>query len=237
MSIDKWKETLLSKCCTGLDRKRLPDYLDLIKSDFSITSEELTNQLVTTITKLAKECGTRGQASTIYGDLDEKTALYGLFHCIQESDGTLSVSYAIHTLSAEMARTGVQPQIKCELGVQEEGSLGWGSTPRYLTEESGRLREEAVKKLESLNVSVFEVQKDGSLNTETTSSEEIECFPWFRKWGQGLASMISGWSTPEDGKALEAHADDVESDVENGEEAPGEVTRSKKAEITDPVKR
>lgn len=49
--------------------------------------------------------------------------------------------------------------------------------------------------------------------------------------------MISGWSTPEDGKALEAHADDVESDVENGEEAPGEVTRSKKAEITDPVKR
>ena len=188
MSIEKWKETLLSKSCTGLEPKKLPDYLNLIKSDFSITGQNLTNQFVATITKLAEECGTRGQASTIYGDLDEKTALYGLFHCIQDSVGTLSVSYAIHTLSVKMARTGVQPQIKCELGVQEEGALGWGSTPRYLMGESGRLREEAVKKLESFDVSVFgdtgninlsEICKlfAGVKNRGTTSSEGNKCKP------------------------------------------------------------
>ena len=68
--------------------------------------------------QLAHECDSRGLISTVQGDIDENTALYGLFHCIKAGDGTVTVTYAIHRLFTETKRKGILPNIQAFHGIK-----------------------------------------------------------------------------------------------------------------------
>ena len=75
-------------------------------------------QFTRTLKELATStaCGppSSRSTSTVYGDLDEKTSLFGLFHCSKAPDETLTISYAISTLATQMSRKGVIAGIQGE---------------------------------------------------------------------------------------------------------------------------
>ena len=92
--------------------KNAPDFIKLLRSSFGFPSEHMADKFCENVKNMVSDCDERGLTSTVYGDLDEKTALYGLFHCKKRRDGMVSVFYAIHELSVELARPGIRPDIQ-----------------------------------------------------------------------------------------------------------------------------
>lgn len=65
-----------------------------------------------TLLTLSKTCDSKGLSSVVYGDLDAKTKMCGIIHCITNADDTVNVSYALKTLRTETLRTDVDVGIK-----------------------------------------------------------------------------------------------------------------------------
>ena len=107
----EWEETVESNHTTGIHPKDLDEILKLEGDSFNLTNAEMFAQLTRTLKDLATST-VRGppsscSTSTVYGDLDEKTSLFGLFHVSKARDGKLTISYAISTLAAQMSRRGI----------------------------------------------------------------------------------------------------------------------------------
>ena len=124
----KWVRSIRSDHSAGLNRHDLPEFLRLIKTSLNLPSEYLSEGIICTIHELATNCGPRGLTSTVYGDLNENTAFFGLFHCAEAEDGTIAISFATLKLFTEQARAKVLPAVKVERGIKEAVTLGTGWT-------------------------------------------------------------------------------------------------------------
>ena len=71
---------------------------------------DMSDQFFSNLETMAEECDERGLISTISGDLNEKVAIYGIFHCVRGSNGTVTFTYVINTLSTQIKR---KLQSKC----------------------------------------------------------------------------------------------------------------------------
>ena len=107
-----WEETNKWDKAEGLKKKDLEDFVSLAKQDFDFPSSNLSDQMGNTLLELSKNCGRKGLSSIVHGDLDEKTKMCGIVHCIKNADGTVDVSYAVKTLRTETLRTDVDVGIK-----------------------------------------------------------------------------------------------------------------------------
>ena len=124
----KWVRSLRSDHSAGLNREDLPEFLRLIKTSLNLPSEYLSEGIIFNIQEIATNCGPRGLTSTVYGDLNDNTAFYGLFHCAEAEDGTIAISFATHKLYTDQARPKVLPAVKVQQGIQEDVTLGTGWT-------------------------------------------------------------------------------------------------------------
>lgn len=128
-TVEKWKETTLSDRTTGIPRGKLREFLELVKGSFDFSDAKRSEQFFNTIMEVTENeqnnTNGKGTTATLYGDLDEKTALYGIFHCISASDDTFSIAYSIHTLSTQMTRTDVQSDIFWKPDVLKEVKFGY----------------------------------------------------------------------------------------------------------------
>ena len=127
---------MTSNRSTGIQRQNLHHFIQLLKREFPFPTENLANEFTDNLENLAKSCDHRGLTSTVFGHLDTKSSLYGIFHCVQESEGSVSVSYAFHTIEAEMATQGIKASIKSMLGVQEQVYLSPYKTTSHLAKSS-----------------------------------------------------------------------------------------------------
>ena len=139
----RWEESNKCDQTAGIKMKDLNGFVNFVKSDFHFPSKDLSDQIGATIKDLAKKCDTKGLTSTVYGDLDDKTKMCGIVHCIKDTDGTVTVSYAIKTLRTEKARKSVLPDIKSvpytrdQQGVDSEMKAFLRSTEDLLKTEAG----------------------------------------------------------------------------------------------------
>ena len=124
----KWVRSIKSDHSAGLNRDDLPEFFRLIKTSLNLPSEFLSEGIIFNVQELATNCGPRGLTSTVYGNLNENTAFYGLFHCAEAEDGTIAISFATHKLFTEQARSKVLPAVKVQRGIQDAVTLGTGWT-------------------------------------------------------------------------------------------------------------
>ena len=122
--VEKWNEAARSDSTTGILRENLPKFFEIVKKSGDFP-KKLSYQFTKTLEQLANDCDTRGLTSTVHGELDEKTSMFCLFHCVEAEDGTVTVSYTVHTLSAELAREGLNQ-------LPDDGKLGAGWSQNYL---------------------------------------------------------------------------------------------------------
>jgi len=148
-NVNEWKEKKHIKTNSGIDRANLEEYLKTLEPNFRFLPNDLANKFTSELGKLASECDRSGSTSTIYGDLDEKTGLYGLFHCIEDERGRLTISYAITTLSAEFAQP-TAPGLQVIQGVQDPLSLdkNWATS---------RLARTAIMELQDMCINVPDI--------------------------------------------------------------------------------
>jgi len=123
---------------TGVKREDIPLFLEMLKESVNLPSPSLSNKFGQILQQLTTDCKSGGLTSTVYGNLDRKTAMYGLFHCVKEPEDTLSVFYTIHTLSTEFERDNVQTDLLTERGFMEEVQLGKETTENYLATSAAK---------------------------------------------------------------------------------------------------
>ena len=120
VAISYWSECIQSNQTKNIPLRNLDDHIRNISCTFQFPARDLTNECASIIKDLATKCDSRGLTSTIYGDLDKKTKVFGLFHCLLEEDGTVSVSYAIHTVALKVAKQQVQRELSIKTDVQKD---------------------------------------------------------------------------------------------------------------------
>lgn len=130
--VNHWKESMTSDHSMGIRRQDLHPLIQLLGKQFSFPTEKQAEEFTKNLEDLAVSCKSKGITSTIYGDLDEKVSLFGFFHFVEESDGLVSMSYAVHTLEAEMATPGITSRIINLQGVHDNLSLTSDRTSDYL---------------------------------------------------------------------------------------------------------
>ena len=123
---------MTSNRSTGIQIQNLHHFIQLLKTEFPFPTENIANEFTDNLENLAKSCDHRGLTSTVFGHLDTKSSLYGIFHC----EGSVSVSYAFHTIEAEMETNGIKASIKSMLGVQEQVYLSPYMTTSHLAKSS-----------------------------------------------------------------------------------------------------
>ena len=117
----KWVETNRSQRTTGIPKDRLPDYVEEIKDDFSLSAQNLGDHFLRdTVVQLANDCGRRGLATKLYGDVDNQTKVCAVVHCIQDGRDTVTVSYAVKSLKTVEFREGVRPRITDTRSTKEQ---------------------------------------------------------------------------------------------------------------------
>ena len=117
--VRSWEETKLSHHNIGIPRMCLNEFLKDFKQSFHLSNEKLLETFTQTIKQLFLDCDISGQTSTIWGDLDEKTKIYALIHCVRDDeDDTVSVYYTVHTASCKLARKNVTMNLTVKRGVE-----------------------------------------------------------------------------------------------------------------------
>ena len=111
VNVNKWRECIISNQIRKIPLVNLDDFIRTLQYTFQFPARDLTSECAKTIKDLARDCDQRGLSSSISGHLDRKTEAYGLFHCLLEEDGTLSVFYAFHTLTLELSMKQIEPEI------------------------------------------------------------------------------------------------------------------------------
>ena len=124
----KWSQSISSDCSVGVKRDDLPGVIRLIKDSLNLPDPKLSEGIATTLQEIAMNCGKRGLSSTVYGDINATTAFFGLFHCLEDEDGTVTVSFVTHTLFTTQVRTHILPHVKVQQGLQGAVTLGTGWT-------------------------------------------------------------------------------------------------------------
>ena len=120
----------------GIQRQDLHQFIQLLKNEFPFPNEILADEFTTDLEKYATSCDPKGTTSTVYGNLDNRVSLHGIFHFVEEPDGLVSVSYAVHTLEAELSTPGIKASIRSVLGVQEQVPLNPDIASSYLAKSA-----------------------------------------------------------------------------------------------------
>ena len=97
----------------------------------NLSKMDMSDQFFSNLETMAEECDERGLISTISGDLNEKVAIYGIFHCVRGSNGTVTFTYVINTLSTQIKRK-LQSKVHILPGIQESTSYGTEEMADYL---------------------------------------------------------------------------------------------------------
>ena len=84
--IKKWDEVRVTDATTGVKREDIPLFLEMLKESVNLPSPSLSNKFGQILQQLTTDCKSGGLTSTVYGNLDRKTAMYGLFHCVKEPE-------------------------------------------------------------------------------------------------------------------------------------------------------
>ena len=103
-----------------LKRQKIGEAVEIIKKEISL--RQGSDRFGETLYKLMNECGSEGAVTKVFGDLDDKTVLVANIHCISNSPDTITVTYAINTLSTDLPRQGV----RCPIQGQEAGGSDSG---------------------------------------------------------------------------------------------------------------
>ena len=146
--------------------KDVPEFLEMLKESMNFPSPPLSAEFSNILKQMTDECinTKKDVTSTIYGNLDQKTALYGIVHCkCDKIEDTLSVFYTIHTLSTEFEGRNVQPSLWAEEGFKEEVQLD--TTYNYIATA-------AAKELADIGIDIRNLQP--SLQAEEGFKEEVQ---------------------------------------------------------------
>jgi len=118
--VHKWHEINTSSKMSLLKRQKIGEAVEIIKKEISL--RQGSDHFGETLYKLMNECGSEGAVTKVFGDLDDKTVLVANIHCISNSPDTITVTYAINTLSTDLPRQGV----RCPIQGQEAGGSDSG---------------------------------------------------------------------------------------------------------------
>ena len=124
IEVNSWNEKSKSDHTRGICFEKLPEFIQSLEHSFKFAKYDLWDKFSNTINELANGCDERGLTSTVYGDLDSKTSIFGLFHCAREKHGTLSVFYTVHFLSFELERDEVYLELQTQPGVFVDDRTG-----------------------------------------------------------------------------------------------------------------
>ena len=117
LEVNSWNEKVKSNQTRGINLRKLPKFIQSLEYSFKFSNFDLREKFSNIINELANGCDERGLTSTVYGDLDSKTSIFGLFHCAREEHGTLSVFYTVHFLSFDLARDNINLELQTQPGV------------------------------------------------------------------------------------------------------------------------
>lgn len=134
-----WEETKINDHTVGIPMEHLNDFISSSRESFHFSNQDLFEKFSQTIRQLSLECDTRGLTSTVFGDLDAKTKIYALIHCVREDDDLLSVFYTVHISSCKLARKNVTSNLEVKRGVEKNQVPAVGSKALQVLEEMGVL--------------------------------------------------------------------------------------------------
>ena len=80
-----------------------------------ISLKEGRKEFSDSLLKLFNGCDSKGSTTKVYGDLDNKTVLLANIHCILDQNNSITVTYAVNTLSTDLPREGNRCPIKLGL--------------------------------------------------------------------------------------------------------------------------
>ena len=100
----------------------------------NLPTKNMSDLFFSNLKTMAEECDERGLTSTVCGDLDAKTAVYGIFHCVRGSNETVTFTYTINTLSTQIKRKlqSEIPKVHILPGIQKSTSCGTEEMFDYL---------------------------------------------------------------------------------------------------------
>ena len=118
VEVSTWKECIKKNKTRKVRLKNIDDYIKNLDGTFQFSACDLTKECSKIIKELASKCTESGLSSAIYVDI-ENIRVYGLFHCLLEENGTVSVFYAVHALALEVSRQQSQPELKIKSELQK----------------------------------------------------------------------------------------------------------------------
>ena len=164
--INQWKEDKVTNKTSGIKRENIPQFIEALKRYTNFPSAYLSAEFAHALQQIVNECNHMGMMSTIYGNLDQKTAMYSLFHCsLEEPDDTFTVAFIIFTLSTEFESENVQPGLEVERGFKKEVQLGREVMASYVATS-------AVKDLASLGIDM-PLYPDRGANTGSAVDQQV----------------------------------------------------------------
>ena len=96
-----------------LKREHFEKAIEIIADEISL--REGRSEFGDALFELFNGCDSTGSTTKVYGDPDHKTVLLANIHCISDRNNTITVTYAINTLSTDLPREGNRCHIKLGL--------------------------------------------------------------------------------------------------------------------------
>ena len=93
-----------------LKREHFEEAIKIIADEISLRKGR--SEFGDALFELFNGCDSTGSTTKVYGDPDDKTVLLAKIHCISDRNNTITVTYAISTLSTDLPREGNRCPIK-----------------------------------------------------------------------------------------------------------------------------
>merc|ERR1712025_596904 len=87
----------------------LPDYIENVESSIGIKDSIVLDSFTASIQDLAKQCNINNYLSTTIYHESDASAMLAILHMLKDQDNSVSISYAIHTLTAEWEHKSEPP--------------------------------------------------------------------------------------------------------------------------------
>jgi len=108
--VQKWHEISTSNRMVRLKREHFEEAIEIIADEISL--REGRKEFGDALFELFNGCDSTGSTTKVYGDPDDKTVLLANIHCISDRNNTITVTYAINTLSTDLPREGNRCPLK-----------------------------------------------------------------------------------------------------------------------------
>jgi len=109
--VDKWEEKFLTDSTEGIPVENVKDYISDVGDTLMLKDKEMIKMVSQKIKNLTDHCTEHGLFDRVKGTIEGNTSMYGIVFAFKDSDGTITIKYAVHKLVLIMQKRYLEAEV------------------------------------------------------------------------------------------------------------------------------